>query len=562
MSVFPVQEMDHRAVYDAVIVGTGAGGSTTALQLSRAGMKVLNLEYGPSVSPVDLMSFESFQEAFQRIPYPKLKPWLQGRPEPNWKNGLYYVTKDESKYTVAGEDWRWRRYRLVGGRTRFWNCVSPRFSRRDFQAGLEDGYGPPWPVTYEEMEPYYDRIETMIGFCGGDVDHPECPKGKYQPAAPFRCGERIAAAAILRLGNPLLAYLLSPMAIITRPHNGRAPCHYCGHCVDGCATASKFDGAEVFLPLAQRTGNWTLRPNSVVAEVLVDTNNGKARGVRYLDRLSKKSYEAYGKVVVLCASAMESARILLNSKSPQHPNGAANSSGQVGRNLVDHIQCGGGGFLPQLFDLETLNTDSYGGGAYIPRFNRPYQKKLGYIRGFGIQSGSGRGIASRFPGFGVGLKQAIRRRYMARVGFGCFGERLANDDTYMEIDPSGEKDVYGIPIVKVHCRTGDNENKMFRDMQDQVRMLLEACKAEDITITEEQYPPGWSEHEVGTCRMGSDPKTSVCNRWGQAHDVKNLFVADGGLFTQSSEKSPTVTILALALRESDYLIEEFKKGNL
>ena len=549
-------------VYDVVIVGTGAGGSTMAMDLTQRGLKVLSLEYGPDVRPSQLMSMEMFYQAFRRVPYPELKPWLSGRPEPNWNNGKYFVTKQESNYTTVGEDWRWRRYRLIGGRTKFWNCVSPRFSPRDFTAALEDGYGEPWPITYRDIEPYYDRIETMAGFCGGDEDHPECPKGKYMPAAPFRCGERIAHDAIKRIGNPMLAYLQSPMAIITRQHNGRAPCHYCGHCVDGCATASKFDGAQVFLPLAHKTGRFTVRTNSVVSEVLIDSNTGKARGVRYIDRETKQDGEALGKVVVLSASSFESARILLNSKSRQYPNGLANSSGQVGRNIVDHIQCGGGGSLPQLFDMRSMNTDSYGGGAYMPRFNRSYQKSLGYIRGFGVQSGSGHSIVARYPGFGPSLKKAIKTRYMSRVGFSCFGERLANPDTYMEIDPSGEKDVYGIPTIRIHAKTGDNEKKMFKDMQDQLRMLLEACKAEDIAITQEMWPPGWSEHEVGTCRMGKNPKTSVTNAFGQTHDIKNVFIADGGLFTQSSEKSPTVTIMALSLREAEYLAGEFQRGNL
>ncbi len=549
-------------VYDAVIVGTGAGGSTMAMELTGKGLKVLSLEYGPNVAPNELMSMELFHQAFHRIPYKDLKPWLGGRPEPNWKNGKYYVTKQESNYTTSGEDWTWKRYRLIGGRTKFWNCVSPRFSPRDFNAAREDGYGEPWPITYADIEPYYDRIERMAGFCGGTIDHPECPKGQYMPAAPFRCGETIAYEAIKRLNRPGLSYLQSPMAIITRPHNGRQACHFCGHCVDGCSTASKFDGAQVFLPLAHKTGNYTVRTNAVVAEVLIDSNSGKARGVRFVDRITKESHEALGKVVVMSASAIESARILLNSRPRQYPNGVANSSGQVGRNLVDHIQCGGSGFLPQLFNLESLNTDSYGGGGYVPRFNFSYQKSLGYIRGYGMQSGSGRSIDSRFPGFGVELKKAIRSRYMARIGFGCFGERLSNADTYMQIDPSGEKDAYGIPTVKIHCKTGDNEKKMFRDMQDQLAMLLHACKAEDISITQEMFRPGWSEHESSTNRMGSNPKTSVTNGFGQTHDIKNLFVADGGLFTQSSEKSPTVTIMALALRGADYLADEFKRGNL
>jgi choline dehydrogenase-like flavoprotein len=319
----------------------------------------------------------------------------------------------------------------------------------------------------------------------------------------------------------------------------------------------------VFLPLAEKTGRFTLRPNAVVAEVLVNQDTGKARGVRYVDRDTKLDCEAFAKVVVLSASCIESARILLNSKSRQYPNGLANSTGNVGRHLTDHIQCGGGGFLPQLYGMETFDNQGYAGGAgYVPRFNIPYQKSLGYIRGFGMQTSSGRGIHSRYPGFGADLKRGIKSRYMARIGFGAFGERLANSDTYMEIDPSGEKDRYGIPIVRIHSRTGDNERKMFKDMQDQVRMLLEACKADDITVQQTLDPPGWSEHESGCCRMGRDAKTSVCNGFGQTHEVKNLFVADGGLFTQSSEKSPTVSIMAMSLRGADYLAGEFGRGNL
>jgi choline dehydrogenase-like flavoprotein len=554
--------MSAQEVYDTVIVGTGAGGSMMALELTRKGLKVLSLEYGPAVPSYQLMSFEPFYQAFRRIPYAKLKPFSYDRPEPNWKNGQHFVTKEEVNYTTVGEDWRWRRYRLVGGRTVFWSCVVPRFSPRDFRAASEDGFGEPWPLTYNDIAPYYDRVEEMIGVSGPTVDHPECPKGKYLPASPFRCGEIIADQAVKRLGIPQMLYRQCPIAVITRPYNGRAPCHYCGHCVDGCATASKFDASQVLLPLAARTGNFTLRPNSVVAEVLVDSGTGKARGVRYLDRLSRQSYEAVAKVVILSASTIETAHILLNSKSRQYPNGIGNGSGQVGRNLTDHLVCDGTGFLPQLFNQPTINDDGYGDGAYIPRFNIGYQKSLGYIRGFGIQSASGKGIDGQFPGFGPQLKRAIRARYEAQLGFTCFGERLANADTFVEIDPSGEVDRFGIPIVRIHSRTGDNELKMFRDMQDKLRALLEACKAEDIAITPSHYPPGWSEHEVGTCRMGANPKTSVINSFGQSHEVKNLFLADGSIFAAAPEKNPTLTILALVLRGSEYLADEYKRGNL
>ncbi len=281
-----------------------------------------------------------------------------------------------------------------------------------------------------------------------------------------------------------------------------------------------------------------------------------------MDRLTKESREAYGRVVVVAASAIETARILLNSKSTLYPNGIANNNGQVGKHLCEQIRCLADGFLPQLYGMKPHNDDGYGGNIYMPRFTRTYQDTAGFIRGYEVRAGSGKGIDGRIPGFGRGLKAGIKHHYQASLFLEGFGEKLDNPGTRIEIDPSGAVDVYGIPIVKIHSALCENDRKIFRDMQEKLRLLLEAAGAENIRVDQEPPTPGISEHETGTCRMGHDPKQSVCNSFGQTHEVKNLFVADGSLFTQATEKSPTLTIIALAMRGADYLVEELHRGNL
>lgn len=536
-----------------------------ARQLAIAGVNVLSLEYGPEVAEDDLMSFEKYWQAIRRLGYAETERALHEPGPGSWKRSKYFVYKEDVNYTTAGSaSWYWRRYRCVGGRSVFWNGVSPRFSPRDFRAGSEDGFGPDWPLTYRDLEPYYDKVEDLIGVVGPlDLAHADWPRGHFMKPQPFRCGERILQKTVARLGMPDLIYTHEPKAIITRPHRGRPSCHYCGECAEGCAVAAKYDSSRVLLPEAKASGHWTLRSNAVVAEIQVSPAAALASGVRWVDRLTGKSYESRARVVVVAASTIATARLLLNSKSRLFPKGIANNHEHVGKHLKDHITCSASGFLPQLRGLKPYADEGYTYGGYIPRFNRSYQKSLGYIRGFQTQSGSGKGIDFRARGFGAALKRDITSRYESFVGAISFGERLDNPGNYVEIDPSGEVDRYGIPIVKIHSELwGDNERKMFKDMQEKLGMIFRAAGAEDVHVSESPPNPGSSEHETGTCRMGTDPRESVTNPFGQTHEVKNLFISDASLFPQQTEKSPTLTLLALSMRNADYLTEELRKGNL
>lgn len=552
--------------YDVVLVGTGAGGGMVAHFLATHGVQVLNLEYGPWVPNEELGSYEKFYQAFARMPYSELHKAFYEPGPGSWKRAKYFIYPEESDYKTAGEGWYLRRYRNVGGRTTWWAGVAPRMGPRDFRAGSEDGFGPDWPLTYEDLKPYYDWIDVHLGIVGPHVDHPECPPGIYQKPAPLRCGERILQQAIygkLQGEFPLLICEPTRKMIATEEMGpGRSPCYYHGECWEGCSVGARFDAAPHLIGPALQHSNYTLRTNAVVAEVLVHPNSGQARGVRYVDRLTKKSYEAYGRVVVLAASTIETARILLNSKSSLYPNGVANNNGQVGRHLYEHVECRASGFVPQLYGQKPYNDDGYGGNLYMPRFTRTYQDKLGFIRGWELRGGSGKGIDSLVEGFGRDLKAGIKDHYQARVSLQGFGEKLDNPGTYVEIDPSGSADSYGIPIVQIHSALCENDRKIFRDMQEKMRLLLEAAGAEHISVYAEPVTPGTSEHETGTCRMGTNPRESVCNGFGQAHEVKNLFIADGSLFTQATEKSPTLTIMALAMRGADYLVQELRRGNL
>ena len=552
--------------YDVILVGTGAGGGPVAHVLATAGVRVLNLEYGPPVPIEDLGSWEMFYEAFARMPYRELRKALDSPGPGSWKKAKYFVYKEECNYETVGEGWYWRRYRNVGGRSTWWAAVSPRLSPRDFRAGSEDGFGPDWPLTYEDLRPYYDWLDINIGSVGPDVDHPDCPKGIHHKPAGLRCGERILQYAVnnkLKKEFPLMMAEATRKMIATEEMGpGRTPCHYRATCWDGCPVGAHYDAGQHLIAPALRNSNYTLRVNAVVAEVLADSNTGKATGVRFVDRLTRESHEVYGRVVVLAASAIETARIMLNSKSSLYPNGIANSNGHVGKHLNDHIRCSGGGYVPQVYGVKAYNDAGYGGHGYMPRFTRSYQEKAGFIRGYEVRFSSGKGIDGAIDGFGADLKSGIKDHYQARVGLLGFGEKLDNPGTYLEIDPSGAVDIYGIPIVKIHSALCENDLKIFRDMQEKFRIILEAAGAEHISINQTPPIPGISEHETGTCRMGSDPKESVCNSFGQTHEVKNLFVADGSLFTQQTDKSPTVTIAALAMRGADYLVEELRRGNL
>jgi choline dehydrogenase-like flavoprotein len=432
---------------------------------------------------------------------------------------------------------------------------------------MQDGDGDDWPISYADLAPYYDRAETLIGVFGTRENLAVLPDGNFMPPPPPRCGEVELMAGGRKAGIPIIPIR---RAMLTRHHDGRAACHYCGACDRGCATASRFSTLDAIIPKLAPRRNITLRTGAAVHRVTLDRQTGRARGVEYIDTRRGRSEEARARVVVLGAGAMESTRILLNSRSADGAAGLSNSSGVLGHYLMDNFKAGFiGGYLPALKGRAVENEDGAGGGhVYVPRFtNIPGGRRVAVQRGFQFQPGSGAdmfpGYARGLPGFGSGFKREVREQNPARIGLAGFGEMLPRYENYCEIDPGGLRDRYGIPQLRFHARWGENELKMAELMYDAAEELLRAAGAEVRPYRRVvPPPPGDATHEVGTARMGADPKKSVLNGFNQSHEVKNLFVVDGASFVSAPEKNCTLTILAVAWRASEYLADELKRGRL
>jgi choline dehydrogenase-like flavoprotein len=549
-------------VYDAVVAGSGAAGGMAATELCLQGLKVLLLEAGPQHNIAT-----DFHHHFKPYQFP-----FRGRIRPaerakynyavNAWNKPSFINELENPYT--GTKFAWVRARAVGGKTLHWGLVSLRFSARDFQAASHDGYGENWPVTYDDVEPYYTRVEEMIGVCG-HTDHLENnPDSHFLKPVPFTCPEfEFKGAVEKQFADRHVIHGRSATA--TEPIHGRAPCHYCGHCNRVCNVAASFSSAGVLLPIAEKTGNLTLQTNAVAWKVLTD-QEGKAKSVLYIDRLTRQPREAMGKVIVLGAGCLESTRILLNSKDSEHPDGLANSSGALGHYFCEQIMAGDiTGVIPKLRGRRSFADDARpnGTGIYIPRFRNLTTKSPNFIRGYGFEGGGGSeefpGFARKIPGFGAKFKEDVKKNYAAVVGIGSFGEVLGRKENYVEPDPA-VKDAWGIPVLRFHIEWGPNELAMAKDMVETQREMFHAAGVEVLSERTTSLPPGFSIHEAGTARMGDDPKKSVLNKFNQSHDVKNLFVVDAASFVSSTEKNPTLTILTLSMRAADFIADEMRRG--
>jgi choline dehydrogenase-like flavoprotein len=570
--------------YDAVIVGSGAGGGMAAYVLANAGLKVCLLEAGYMYDPQkNVTQLKNPWDSPRRGASTKLRPFG------DFDASYWGWEIDGEPYTkAAGTDWLWWRARMLGGRTNHWGRISLRFGPRDFKRKSIDGLGEDWPIGYEDVKPYYDRIDKLIGVFGTHEGLENDPDGYFLPPPKPRLHElfirRAAEQAHVRVIPSRLSILTQKIESTTE----RGACFFCGQCNRNCSMAkADFSSPNVLIYPAIKTGNVDVIANAMAREILTN-KDGLASAVSYINKEDMNEYQVAGRVIIVAAGACESARLLLNSKSARHPNGLANSSNVVGKYLHDSTGAALGGYLPALFDRKRYNEDGVGGmHIYSPWWLD--NKKLDFPRGYhieywggysqpaygfmgGIESMNGKylvhGKQKEAGGYGKSLKEDYRFFYGASVGMAGRGEAIPREDNYCEIDPN-VVDKYGIPVLRFNVKWSDYEVKQARHMKETFKEIMHNMGAvitwggnDDEKNNWGLAKPGEIIHEAGTARMGSNPKTAVLNKWNQAHDCKNLFVVDGAAFTSQADKNITWTILALSMRASEYIIDELKKKNL
>lgn len=585
--------------YDVVIVGSGAGGGMAAYQLAVAGLKVLVLEAGRSYDPVrETPMFKLPREAPLRGAGGREKPF-----------GFYDATVDGGwevpgePYTNApGTDFRWWRARMMGGRTNHWGRISLRMGEYDFKPKTRDGLGADWPLSYQDLAPYYDKTEMLIGVYGGDDDLENTPRsspGVLMPPPAPRPVELLAKKHAAPMGIPVIPAHLAimtqrqdadrlpkllhpgnPLAqrVLRQSMLQRQACFYATPCGWGCSIKANFQSTTVLLPPALATGNVDIVPDAMVREVTLG-KDGLATGVNYIDKRTRQDRHVSARIVVLAASAAETARILLNSKSSQAPQGVSNSSGLVGKYLMDTVGAGIGGQIPAMENLPPHNTDGASGmHMYIPwwLYKEQIGGKLDFARGYHVEFGGGRGMPGNGSfnflegttegAYGTKYKEAARRYYGSFVWFDGRGEMIPNEQSFCEIDPE-VVDQWGIPVLRFHWKWSDHELKQAVHMQKTFAEIITAMggKVNGTPQTDGNRAiarGGQIIHEVGTCRMGENAQTSVLNPYCQSWDVKNLFVTDGAPFVSNADKNPTLSILALAWRTTDYILDQLAKKEI
>jgi choline dehydrogenase-like flavoprotein len=560
--------------YDVIVVGSGAGGGMSAYVLAHAGLKVLMLEAGRDYDPAAETPMFNL---------PSQAP-LRGVPTPDKPRGFYDATVDggwgvpNEPYTVAeGSDFRWWRARMLGGRTNHWSRVTLRFGPYDFKPYSRDGLGSDWPITYDDLAPWYDRVERLIGVTGlteGLENSPDSPPGILLPPPPPRPTEYFIKRGFERMGIPVAAIRA---AILTQPFNGRPACYFATPCTRGCATGANFQTPTVLIPPALATGNLEIRTNALVYRVDLD-DRGRAAGVSFVNRRTGDHHSLHARSVVLAASACETARILLNSKSTLFSDGLANENGLVGRYLMETPGTTAFAQFPALEHLPPRNDDGISlCHIYVPWWGHAEQasKKLDFPRGYHIQMKSGRNmpnVHSDLNGqfcttpYGIALRDEVRRKFGSYCVFAGFGEMIPNENSFCEIDPT-VTDKWGIPVLRFHWQWSDHEIRQVTHMRKTFAEVIARLGGTMLEVADTDggkaiQPAGTNFHEVGGVRMGSSPRDSVVNGFGQSWSVKNLFIADGSVFVSSPHKNPTLSILALSWRNSAYLAEQARKGNL
>jgi choline dehydrogenase-like flavoprotein len=518
-------------VYDVCVVGAGAAGGVMATWLARQGARVALIEGGPKH---DTTQFNTHGLAYE----------YGNRRVPTFINGTQ----------IGGE-----RMRGLGGKSLLWNAVSLRLSPRDFKGYTREGVGHDWPIDYQDLAPYYDRVEEEVGVCG-NLDHLEdLPDGKFLPPMPFKCIDHLLKRGAAKLSIPVINVRKATLTS-NRNRPGRAACHYCGNCMGGCDVAAKFNTFDVHLRSQASNPKLTVLPNRIAREILVNQEN-RATGVVTIDRLTKTEDIVRARAVVVSCACVQSIALLLMSKSSRYPTGLANSSGRLGRDWIPHLLAFHTGIVESLRGREPINDEGALDHGFIPSWM--HARKRDYARSFAVQYDyqgrrSNAWWIKQVSGFGKDFKREVREDNPAILIFRPNIEMLPNAQSFIELDPE-RKDEFGLPLAKQQLVPGENELKMFRHS---IELTKEIFAATGIRLLAEPQMPAGPDHQLGGCIMGSDPRKSVLNRWCQTHDLANLFVVDGSVFPSGSEKNPTLTIMALAARTADHIIGRLRRREL
>ncbi len=572
--------------WDVIVVGSGAAGGMAAFQLAMAGIKVLLLEAGRMIDgqkeyrtmewpyqsmrrhrvpaderPIQVAEYNFVDRPYGNDPkfakYKKVTSYAGNAFTHNW-------VVNEKEHPTTGTPYAWVRARVLGGKTNFWGRGALRYGPQQFKAASLDGFDVDWPIGYEDVSPYYDQVDRLLGCSGTMEGLQQVPDGVFQRPTKLNCVEVSFKRAIAKMGRHFIPGRAGVTTDGVLNNKYRTRCMARGRCGRGCDLNAAFHSPTALIYPARDTGHVTVRPYSVVSEVLLDSATNKASGVRVMDMNTREVMDFKARVVVLGAGCLDTTRILLNSKSARYPTGMGNTSDALGRYLSEHLMgIRGSGFIPTRIGTEPTIDDARPVGPYVPRFRNVTDKHPDFIRGYHFQGGGGSsefpGYAADIPGFGKAFKSNVRKYYPALLSLGGFGEVLPVKENRVTLDPE-VKDAWGVPVLKFDFKFGDNEKKMALDMADSIEEMLKAAGAEDIRIGREVLPEGWSIHEIGTARMGNDPKTSVTDKYCRLHDVPNVFLADASPFVSGGTQNTTWSILAMCWRTMDFLKEEMRTG--
>jgi choline dehydrogenase-like flavoprotein len=555
--------------YDAIVVGTGISGGWAAKELTEKGLKTLVLERGRMVKhpeyPTATKDPWDFENAGRPTQEDLRKQGVQARTGYTIQQATkhWFVNDLENPYTEVNR-FDWMRGYHVGGRSIMWGRQSYRFSQLDFEANARDGIAIDWPVRYDEMAPWYDYVESYIGVSGQAENLPNLPDGKFLPPMQLNCVELELKKAVKdKLGRLVTIGRTANMTAPLAHSPQRGTCQYRNLCSRGCPYGAYFSSNSSTLPAAEKTGNMTLRPNSVVYELIYDEQKGKATGVKVLDAESGEQVEFSAKVIFLCASTFGSTFIMLNSISNRFPNGFGNDSGELGCNIMDHHLSVGAGASVEGFE-DQYYVGRRANGLYIPRYRNIGKDKRDYLRGFGYQGGASRqGWSTLVKELSIGadLKEAVAKPGSWTIGMGGFGEILPYHENKVVINKE-KKDKHGLPTLTFDAILRDNELKMRKDMATDAAEMLDAAGFKNIQTFDRETGIGLGIHEMGTARMGKDPKTSVLNKWNQVHACKNVFVTDGSFMTSAGCQNPSLGYMAFTARAVDHAVNELKRNNI